>query len=103
MDSDLPAAGILLRGASTSTGLIVGRFDTVSSGGGLGQPAAVLPDFAAMQRPLRMKVTEPDRAARGGASATETLTLQDASGKQTFIAEREKLDSSYGAAPRDAN
>ena len=79
---------------------MIGRFDVVGRTGGT---SAVQPDFAVMERPLRMRITtEAARASRGGAPAiaSETLTLQDSSGAHVFAAQREVLESSYGESPR---
>ena len=98
---DVPPAGTLVRAAGDGS-VIVARFDMVS-GTRPGAPPALLPDFPAMQRPLRMRVvTETARSSRGVASTTETLTLQDASGAHTYVAQRETLDSSYGECARSA-
>ena len=96
---DVPPAGTLVRDAGDGS-VVVARFDMVSSARP-GAPPVLLPDFPAMQRPLRMRVvTETVRSTRGVSSTTETMTLQDASGAHTYVAQRETLDSSYGECGR---
>lgn len=53
---------------------------------------SLLPDLASCQMPLRMKITPADPAVK---TSEEQLTLQDASGKQSFKGFHGQLDNNY--------
>lgn len=121
MADDVPTAGVIVRSAFTAP-LVVARFEevdrpapaggssaTFGSSGPADGPGAtermLLPDFAAMKAPLRMRLTTsaPERQ-RGGLPPIQhqTLSLQDASGEHSFSADKQNLDSHYSACRRRA-
>ena len=90
----VPQTAIPLMMSSGDIGeVLVARFDQVQQAGGRG--SSLLPDFSAVQAPLRMLVTPPDRSSRSAAAEGDALALQDASGKHSFVAERSGGDSNY--------